>query len=100
MQNFASQLDSSESHTRTLSRAALKTEPAGRLHFDEDSVFKLLQVDRVSEEFCASCYASIRSDATLWGHFLLIEELVNAAEIPGGVRRESQMCIPLVRLLP
>ena len=99
MQIFAPSFGSSESESRSHSRAATKIELRGKLHFGDKMVLERLQVNAVSDAFCASCLEDMRNDQTVRGGFDKLCSIVSGAETPSDHRidLERSMCEHLVR---
>ena len=117
LQNFVSANSLYSDKTRS-SREAIKAELAGKLYFDDSSVFKRLGMDHLSATFVDACVASFQQNASVQDARTKLDKLVanssqkSEAELEAegndeGVTtksktrpskvREKQMYSPLVR---
>ncbi|KAJ3550718.1 hypothetical protein NM688_g5012 [Phlebia brevispora] len=93
----AANMASSSDHMA--SRAAIRSELAGRLRFNDESVLQRLGTDRLTDDFVDTCSSDFTSDSANSDNLRDLRSIVHRAE-SGGEKNETQMYSPLVGLRP
>ncbi|KAJ3542783.1 hypothetical protein NM688_g5937 [Phlebia brevispora] len=83
-------MTSTSDQLRMSSRAAIKDELAGRLHFNDDRVLQRLGIDRIPDDFVEACYFGLMNDSTQSARFSELRETVLDAEDEDGEIRGAR----------